>query len=117
MFASLTTLALRYPRWLLWSAGSVILIGFVAGAVAANGLTTGLSDYDDPGAASARAQHDVRAATGIDLEQGYLVLVRTGARLAPRKPVPPVVARAEALLRSRPEVRAVQDFATTGDPR
>ncbi|GAA3203639.1 MMPL family transporter [Actinocorallia longicatena] len=117
MLSQLSDLVLRYPRRFLWGAVPLVVAGLIAGAVASVTMTMGLGDYDDPDSPSARAQHEVLLATGIDPEQGYLVLVRTGRVIDPARPVPAEVTRAESLLRGRPEVRAVQTYATTRDPR
>jgi putative drug exporter of the RND superfamily len=117
MFTRLVGLALRRPHRMLWAAGALVLVGLVVGGASANGLTMGLGDYDDPASATALAQHDVRRATGIDLEQGYLVLIHTGHRIDPGDAPPLMVTRVEAVLRARPETRSVLDFASAKDPR
>lgn len=45
-----------------------------SGAVSAR-LSNGLSDYDDPASASAQARFAVQRATGIDVEEGYTLLI------------------------------------------
>jgi RND superfamily putative drug exporter len=61
------------------------------------------------------AQHQLQRATGANPEEGYEVVVRTPAPITESSPVPVRVATVVALLRARPEVKGVLDYATTGD--
>ncbi len=79
-------------------------------------LSNGLDDYDDPGSANVAARHVIQQATGVDSEQGYLLLVDTGTTLTPTAPPPAVVRAAEAVLHQRPEVRGVLDYASARNP-
>jgi uncharacterized membrane protein YdfJ with MMPL/SSD domain len=105
----------RRARRVLAAAGVLTLLGLAGGAVASTHLTSSLSDYDAPGSAVVLAQHELQRATGADPEEGYEVVVRTPAPIGVTSPVPARVAMVVALLRARPEVRSVVDYATTGD--
>lgn len=119
MFTRLARLALGRPRRVLLAAAVVALLALVIGGSLTTKLTSGLSDYDDPSGPSASAQHDVFAATGVDPEQGILLVVHSAAALspAPGGPLPSVVRDAASLLGTEPGVVHVLDYATTGDPR
>ena len=100
----------------LWAAGAIALLGLVGGGVASSHLTSSLSDYDAPGSAVVLAQHQIQRATGANPEEGYEVVVRTAAPITASSPLPARVATVVALLRARPEVKSVLDYANTGDP-
>jgi RND superfamily putative drug exporter len=85
------------------------------GAIALPHLTSSLSDYDAPGSAVVLAQHKIQLATGANPEEGYEVVVRTPAPITESSPLPARVATVVALLRERPEVKSVLDYANTGD--
>ena len=111
MFALLAKLAATRARLVvLVGAALFLLAGGIGGSVQAL-LTTNLTDYDDPGAPGVQARVDFERATGIDYQQGYVLLVRTPEPIGAGEP-PPVVTRAVELLESRPEVRNVVDYAT-----
>jgi putative drug exporter of the RND superfamily len=103
-------------RKVLWAAGVIALIGLAGGGAASSHLTSSLSDYDAPGSAVVLAQHQIQKATGVNPEEGYEVVVRLAAPLTEASPLPARVATVVALLRARPEVRSVLDYANTGDP-
>jgi uncharacterized membrane protein YdfJ with MMPL/SSD domain len=105
----------RRARFVLWIAGVIAFLGLVGGGVASSHLTSSLSDYDAPGSAVVLAQHQLQRATSANPEEGYEVVVRTPAPIAESSPVPVRVATVVALLRGRPEVRSVLDYANTGD--
>jgi len=105
----------RRARKVLWGAGAIALVGLVAGGIASSHLTSSLSDYDAPGSAVVLAQHQIQRATGANPEEGYEVVVRTAAPISVSSPLPARVATVVALLRARPEVKSVLDYATTGD--
>src|SRR5277367_2389290 len=106
----------RRARVVLWVAGAIALVGLVGGGIASSHLTSSLSDYDAPGSAVVLAQHQIQRATGANPEEGYEVVVRTPAPIGASSPVPSRVATVVALLRARPEVKKVLDYADTGDP-
>jgi RND superfamily putative drug exporter len=86
------------------------------GAIALPHLTSSLSDYDAPGSAVVLAQHEIQRVTGANPEEGYEVVVRTAMPIGESSPLPARVATVAALLRARPEVKNVLDYANTGDP-
>ena len=104
----------RRARVVLWAAGVVALLGLLGGGIASAHLTSSLSDYDAPGSAVVLAQHQIQRVTGADPEEGYEVVVRTAAPVGVSSPVPSRVATVVALLRARPEVKRVLDYASTG---
>jgi RND superfamily putative drug exporter len=61
------------------------------------------------------AQHEIQRATGANPEEGYEVVVRTAAPIGESSPLPTRVATVVGLLRARPEVKSVLDYANTGD--
>ncbi|PIM73190.1 hypothetical protein CTU88_05170 [Streptomyces sp. JV178] len=75
-------------------------------------LSNGLSDYDDPGGGNVAAREIIERATGIDPQQGHLLLVRTDERLDKDTSPPKAVTAAAELLRSRPEVEQVVDYTS-----
>jgi uncharacterized membrane protein YdfJ with MMPL/SSD domain len=75
-------------------------------------LSNGLSDYDDPGGGNVAAREIIERATGIDPQQGHLLLVRTDERLDKDTAPPKAVTAAAELLRSRPEVEQVVDYTS-----
>ncbi len=105
----------RRARLVLWAAGVIAVLGLAGGAVASSHLTSSLSDYDAPGSAVVLAQHQIQRATGANPEEGYEVVVRTAAPITASSPLPSRVATVVALLRARPEVKSVLDYANTGD--
>ena len=104
----------RRARLVLWAAGVVALLGLLGGGIASAHLTSSLSDYDAPGSAVVLAQHQIQRVTGANPEEGYEVVVRTAAPVGVSSPVPSRVATVVALLRARPEVKRVLDYASTG---
>jgi len=105
----------RHARTVLWTAGVVALLGLVGGGIASSHLTSALSDYDAPGSAVVLAQHQIQRATGANPEEGYEVVVRTATPIGVSTPMPARVATVVSLLRARPEVKSVLDYANTGD--
>jgi RND superfamily putative drug exporter len=99
----------------LWAGGAIALLGLTGGALAFPHLTSSLGDYDAPGSAVVLAQHQIQLATGANPEEGYEVVVRTGASITESSPLPARVATVVALLRARPEVKSVLDYANSGD--
>lgn len=105
----------RRPRMVLWAASAIGLFCLVGGGIASSHLTSSLSDYDAPGSAVVLAQLQIERATGANPEEGYEVVVRTAEPIGESSPLPTRVATVVALLRARPEVRNVLDYAKTGD--
>jgi RND superfamily putative drug exporter len=105
----------RHARLVLWLAGVIALIGLVGGGIASAHLTSSLSDYDAPGSAVVQAQHQIQRVTGANPGEGYLVVVRTPTPITTSSVIPARVAAVVSILRARPEVRNVLDYATTGD--
>jgi RND superfamily putative drug exporter len=105
----------RRARVVLWVAGAIALLSLLGGGIASSHLTSSLSDYDAPGSAVVLAQHQVQRATGANPEEGYEVVVRTSSPMTASAPLPARVATVVALLRARPEVKRVLDYANTGD--
>ena len=107
--------ARRRARLVLWAAGVATIVGLAAGGIASAHLTSSLSDYDAPGSAVVLAQHQIQRATGANPEEGYEVVVRTPAPIAANSPLPARVGTVVDLLRARPEVKQVLDYANTRD--
>jgi uncharacterized membrane protein YdfJ with MMPL/SSD domain len=114
--ADKVTDARRRARSVLWAAGVVVFLGLVGGGIASSHLTSSLGDYDAPGSAVVLAQHQIERVTGANPEEGYEVVVRTTAPISASSPLPSRVADVVDLLRARPEVKSVFDYANTGDP-
>jgi RND superfamily putative drug exporter len=103
--------------WTVLIGGLVLfLVGGTVGGSVYPLLTTGLDDYDAPDAPGVQARRDIEQATGIDYQQGHILLVRTDQQLDLATPPPPVVTGAIELLRSRPEVRNVFDYSSAQLP-
>lgn len=79
-------------------------------------LTSGWADWDDPAATNVQASQLIHQSTGIDVKQGYALLVRTDQPIVATSMPPPEVAAATDLLRHRAEVREVIDYHSTGNP-
>jgi uncharacterized membrane protein YdfJ with MMPL/SSD domain len=105
----------RRARRILGAAGILALLGLAGGGMASTHLTSSLSDYDAPGSAVVQAQQALQRATGANPEEGYEVVVRTPTPISVASPLPARVATVVALLRARPEVKSVLDYADTGD--
>ena len=105
----------RHARLVLWLAGVIALIGLIGGGAASTHLTSSLSDYDAPGSVVVSAQHQIQRVTGANPEEGYLVVVRNPAPITTSSVVPARLAAVVSILRARPEVKRVLDYATTGD--
>jgi uncharacterized membrane protein YdfJ with MMPL/SSD domain len=105
----------RRARSVLWAAGAIAFLGLVGGGIASSHLTSSLSDYDAPGSAVVLAQHQIQRATGANPEEGYEVVIRTAAPIDASSPLPSRVVSVVNLLRARPEVKSILDYANTGD--
>ncbi|MFJ6381751.1 MMPL family transporter [Kitasatospora sp. NPDC092039] len=89
----------------------ITVLAAVFGGSVGDKLTNGLSDYDDPGGGNVVARETITRATGIDSQQGYLLLVRTDEQLPGTGAPPAAVAAAVRLLKDRPEVEQVVDYS------
>ena len=105
----------RRAHLVLWGAGVIAFLGLIGGGIASSHLTSSLSDYDAPGSAVVLAQHQLQRATGANPEEGYEVVVRVPDPIGGSSPLPSRVASVVALLRARPEVKSILDYADTGD--
>jgi len=105
----------RRARRVLAAAGILVIVCLAGGSLASPHLTSSLSDYDAPGSAVVLAQQELQKATGANPEEGYEVVVRTSSPIGVTSPVPNRVATVVGLLRARPEVRRVIDYADTHD--
>ncbi|MGI5195689.1 MMPL family transporter [Streptomyces sp. CA-288835] len=92
----------------------VTALATVYGGTVAERLSNGKADYDDPGGANVAAREVIERATGIDPQQGHVLLVRTDEPVEATTTPPKAVAAAAALLRSRPEVEQVVDYTSPG---
>jgi uncharacterized membrane protein YdfJ with MMPL/SSD domain len=105
----------RRARLVLWLTGVIAFVALAGGGIASAHLTSSLSDYDAPGSAVVLAQHQIQRATGANPEEGYEIVVRTASPISAASPLPSRVASVIAILRARPEVKNVYDYANTGD--
>ncbi|MFI1869656.1 MMPL family transporter [Streptomyces jumonjinensis] len=112
MFSALGSALHRRRIAVLLLALVVTVLATAYGGSVSEKLTNGLSDYDDPGGGNVVARETIVRATGIDSQQGYVLLVRTGERVEPGSAPPEAVAAAGELLRSRPEVKEVFDYSS-----
>ena len=113
MFESLASLLHRRRRLMLLASLVLLVLAGAVGSSLQQSLTNGASDYDDPGGGNVAARAVIQRATGIDPEQGYVLLVRGTAPLTASSPVPAAVADAVALLKARPEVKQVLDYSSS----
>lgn len=107
----------RLHHWPVLAAAAVlIVVGGIAASDIQERLSSTLSDYSDSGGESAQARQRIERQTGIDVQQGYVLLVRSDGPIDPQAAPPPVVERTVQLLQARGEVRRVIDFSTARDP-
>ncbi|MFD5536703.1 MMPL family transporter [Streptomyces sp. NPDC127079] len=107
----------RRPGRLLLAVGVLILVGLGVGGGSLVKMTMGVDDYDDSSSAAVKVLDKVEKASGADLEQGYVVLVRSDTPIDPQSAEQPdVVRRAVAVLKNRPEVKSVWDYASAKNP-
>ncbi|WP_198042344.1 MMPL family transporter [Kitasatospora azatica] len=116
MFSSLGSALHSRRRVVLLLALLVAAVAAVFGGSVADKLTNGLSDYDNPGGDNVVARNIITGATGIDSQQGYVLLVRTDQQLLPGSTPPAAVTAAGTLLRGRPEVKLVLDYSSGANP-
>jgi uncharacterized membrane protein YdfJ with MMPL/SSD domain len=105
----------RRARIILWITGIVAFVGLAGGGIASAHLTSSLSDYDAPGSAIVLAQHQIQRTTGANPEEGYEIVVRTDSPMSTASAIPMRVSAVVDILRSRPEVKNVYDYANTHD--
>jgi RND superfamily putative drug exporter len=105
----------RRARRVLVATGILVILCLAGGSLASPHLTSSLSDYDAPGSAVVLAQQELQRSTGANPEEGYEVVVRTAEPIGVASPLPGRVATVVRLLRARPEVRRVIDYADTHD--
>jgi uncharacterized membrane protein YdfJ with MMPL/SSD domain len=106
----------RKARRTLIVAGIIAVLALVGGSVASAHLTSSLSDYDAPGSTVALTQHQIQRATGANPEEGYEIVVRTESAISAGSAVPSRVAEVESILKARPEVKGIFDYANAHDP-
>src|ERR1700728_3097711 len=106
----------RRARSVLIVAGVLAIAGLIGGGKAESHLTSSLSDYEVPGSPVALAQSQVQRLTGANPDQTYEVVVRTTTPMKITSPLPARVATVIAVLKGRPEVKGVLDYADTFDP-
>lgn len=111
MFDVLAAALTRRRRVVLVLVGVMMALAGLLSLDLQSRLSSGWSDFDDPGAANVAARTVIEQATGIDPQQGYVLLVHTDQPLDPATS-PPAVRAVVDLLRARPEVREVLDYAT-----
>ncbi|MEU7410590.1 MMPL family transporter [Streptomyces sp. NPDC042638] len=118
MFTRINGLMERRPGRLLLIVGLLVLVGLGVGGSSLTKMTMGVDDYDDSRSAAVKVLDKVEKASGADLEQGYVVLVKSDQPIDPRSARrPEVVTRAIEVLKGRPEVKAVWDYASAHDPK
>jgi uncharacterized membrane protein YdfJ with MMPL/SSD domain len=105
----------RRSRSVLIVAGVLALVGFVGGGIAEPHLTSSLSDYEVPGSPVALAQSQIERWTGANPDQIYEVVVHTTAPMKLTSPLPARVKTVIAVLKARPEVKGILDYADTFD--
>jgi RND superfamily putative drug exporter len=108
--------ASRRPWYVLLLFLALTLVGFGMSGVVSGRLNDSLSQYDDPTTASSQARAEVQAATGVDVEEGYTVLVELPAPASLASGPPAMVSSVVRLLRQRPEVVQITDAWSTGAP-
>jgi len=116
MFDRLARFLHRRRRLALLASLVLLVLAGAIGSSLQQHLTNGASDYDDPGGGNVFARSVIQQATGVDPEQGYVLLVRSSTPLTADSPVPPAVADAIRVLRARPEVKQVLDYADSHQP-
>jgi RND superfamily putative drug exporter len=108
--------ASRRPWHVLLLFLALTLVGLGLTGVVSGRLNDSLSQYDDPSTASSQARAEVQAATGVDVEEGYTVLVGLPAPASLASGTPARVSAVVRLLRQRPEVVQITDAWSTGLP-
>ncbi|WP_037607975.1 MMPL family transporter [Streptacidiphilus rugosus] len=111
MFETLASVLHRRRRLALLASLVLLFLAAAVGGSLQQKLTNGASDYDDPGGSNVAARTVIQHATGIDPQQGYVLLVRTDQPISADSPVPASVTEAIRVLRARPEVKQVLDYA------
>jgi RND superfamily putative drug exporter len=98
----------------------VVFLVLVSTATALSGylqqkLTVSQADYTDRSTESAMSRSKIYDATGIDTQEGVVVLVRSDQTISPSDAPPSDVASVASLLSSIHGVVRVDTYATTGD--
>jgi uncharacterized membrane protein YdfJ with MMPL/SSD domain len=99
----------RHPWRAVAAAALLTVLGFALSGAVSSRLTNSISDYDDPSSPSSQARVEVQHATGVDIEEGYTLLVSLPQPVALSQTPPARVDAAVRLLRNRPEVAQVTD--------
>ncbi len=99
----------RHPWRAVAAAALLTLFGFALSGAVSSRLTNSISDYNDPSSPSSQARVEVQRATGVDIEEGYTLLVSVPSPASPAEAAPARVTAAVRLLHSRPEVVQVTD--------
>jgi len=103
--------------WLVLLAFLILTVtGMGMSGVVSGRLNDSLDQYDDPASASSQAHAEVQRATGVDVEEGYTVLVRLEAPVSLAAPPPAEVTEMVRVLLRRPEVVRVSDAWSAGVP-
>lgn len=115
MFRRLTDLADR-RRWLVLLAGLIFVFvaGFFGGPVAGL-LTSGATDFDDPGSESVAARERLEQATGVNPDVSVIVLVEPGQDIRGSRARARIEQIAETIERD-PTVARVFTAFNTGNP-
>ncbi|WP_343709370.1 MMPL family transporter [Mycobacterium sp.] len=116
MIDALTNWVSRWRKTILFLAGVVIVVAAALSVGLHTRVTSGITDWDDLTTSNVQARHVIERVTGIDPQQGYVLLVRTDQRIDPSLPPPPRVRAAIDLLDHRREVRRVVDYHSSGNP-
>lgn len=99
----------RHPWRPVVAAVLLTVLGFALSGVVSDRLSNSISGYQDPASASARAAAEVQRQTGVNIQEGYTLLVSLPQTATLSEAVPARVTAAVQLLRSRPEVVQVTD--------
>lgn len=113
VLVGLTARVARWPKLIVAFMALMLVAAAGLSLGLSSRLTSGWSDWDDPGAANVHARQTIERATGINAQQGYVLLVRLSRPIRANSSMPARVRAAVAVLQQRPEVRGVVDYRTT----
>lgn len=116
MFTTLGSVLHAKRKLALLVAVVCAVLAAVFGGAVQTMVTNGLSDYDDPTGPHTVARSVIQDATGVDPQQGYALLIRTDEPIRAGLEPPRAVSAGIALLKKRPEVQRVVDYATDRNP-